>query len=150
LEAKLRVGYFDNWCGEGPYILFSGNMEVIQKLEEVFYDLSKSKITEINIEQLEFVEIHHGLKIKACVAQKTPGFLKMFGISYSLGLREYGEKNSFIWDLQDWEWDNNAGLISDFEGEMPSHQYLNVFNSGTTGVVVSKNEYSDEWWEKFG
>jgi hypothetical protein len=29
LESKLRVGYFDNWCGEGPFILFSGNKEVI-------------------------------------------------------------------------------------------------------------------------
>jgi hypothetical protein len=74
----------------------------------------------------------------------------MFGVSYSLGLREYGEKTSFIWVLEDWEWDNNAGLVSGFNGEIPSHQYLNVSNYGTIGVTISSNEYSDQWWEKFG
>ncbi|HEX2953891.1 MAG TPA: hypothetical protein VHR47_07890 [Bacillota bacterium] len=131
--ARIRLGYFERWRNEHPLILFSGHHFAANKLELIFRDLAKDELKEVDFNSLCDVETFHGIELKALRSQENKGLLRK------------GEKPSFEWVLSGETWKTFADLLSGFHEEESGHQYLYVYAEDHTEVMVSINEYPDDW-----
>lgn len=136
--TKLKLGHFDGWGNEGQLILFSGDKDAIYHLELIFRDLAKGKLNEMKFNEINFIQIFHNIELKAILSSKDNG------------LARKGGSNSFEWILPDEKWESFAELLTIFQDGRPGHHYLDSYSKDNTEVMVSIDEYSDDWvgWKK--
>ncbi len=140
MNGKMKVSYFPGWENECTMIVFSGNTNLIKKLQSIFYNLSKGLIDEVRIDKLDFIEAYSKIEITAKIVTE-----ESFVITNS-------NENIFYWGAKKSDWDDYAWWISCFEknnGNQCGHQYLETQKYDKIQIMVSKDEYSDEWWEKY-
>jgi len=141
-SPQLRLGYFPEWENKFTMILFSGDRRLIKELERMFFDLSNGKIKEIWFDKLGFIKPYNGIKVLGFVSDKDDY------IEYIAG------DNEFHWVLPKHRWEDFAYLISVFNDKDAGyvghrgHHYLDTPSKGDIKIMVSVDEYSDEWWSR--
>lgn len=136
---KMRIGHFINFKSEPQIILVSGDKDSIYKLELVFRNLSNGNLQSVIINKLDFVQRYNGLEINALLVPKDIGIIRQ-------------NNNSFTWSLCSETWESFAELISIFRSGKHGHHYLDCFSKDNTHIIISSDEYADDWvgWNKEG
>lgn len=140
MQNRIKLGYFPDW-GNVPTLLFTAEeVLVLVELETLFRTLAADGGI-IEIHELEFIEAHHGVNVRARLSEIDEGMQKV------------GDENHFIWSTTDAYWKEFADLISalrDENGMKHGHQYLDCSLSHDIQVIVSLNEYANDFCERFG
>jgi|GEM_PF-916393 len=139
MNEKMKLGYFPGYKNEYMMIVFSGNLNHIKKLQSLFMDLANGLSDEVRIDKLDFIEAYSNIKIIAKVVT---------GESFIIFNSQDG---IFYWGAKKSDWDDYAWWISCFEqhsDNQSGHQYLETEKYDNILIMISKGEYSDEWWEE--
>ncbi len=146
MDSIINLGFFPKWGYGETMIMFSGEWKAIKLLESLFADLANGKSREIRFDKLEFIKAYQGIKLYGFVSEKDEYLKNVEG------------DNVFHWVLPKSKWKEFSSLISGFniidDSEIlghkghKGHQYLDTFNRNNLDIMVSVDEYSDEWWTR--
>ena len=141
MGSKINLGFFPKWIYVETMIMFSGERKVIKQLENPFSDLANGKSKEIRFDKLEFIKAYKGIELYGFVSEKDEYIENVTG------------DNVFHWVLPKSKWEEFASFISGFKDDKKllgrgRHQYLDTLNRNNLDIIVSVDEYSDEWWNR--
>lgn len=142
LESIINLGFFPEWGYGETMIMFSGERKAIEKLESLFFDLANGKLKEIRFDKMEFIKAYKGIELFGFVSEKDEYIENVAGV------------NEFHWVLPKSKWEHFASLISvvnDKDRErfgQDGHHYLDTYTTNNIEIMVSVDEYPDEWWNR--
>lgn len=142
MDSKLNLGFFPEWEYGNTMIMFSGDRKAIKKLERLFFDLANGVLKEIRFDKLDLVKSYKSTELFGFVSEKDEYIENVAG------------DNVFHWVLPQNKWEYFASLISGFNDRASErlghggHHYLDTYSTKDIIIMVSAEEYSDEWWNR--
>jgi hypothetical protein len=142
LDSKIYLGFFPKWGYGETMIMFSGERIAIKKLKDLFLDLANGELIEIRFDKLKFIKAYQGIELYGFVSEKEEYIKNVAG------------DNVFYWTLPKSKWEDFASLISGFNDKDIEqlghgvHQYLDTFTTDNLDIMVSVDEYSEDWWDR--
>ncbi|WP_425800772.1 hypothetical protein ACHOLT_11600 [Desulfitobacterium sp. Sab5] len=143
MGSIINLGFFPKWVYGETMIMFSGERKAIKKLENTFSDLANGKSKEITFDKLEFIKAYKGIELYGFVSENDEYLENVAG------------DNVFHWVLPKHKWEEFASLISGFNVKddrellgQGAHQYLDTLNRNNLDIMVSVDEYTDDWWKQ--
>lgn len=135
--GKLRIAFFKDFKGEDT-VLLSGDAEAMKSLLDIVQDIASGRTERLHLESLPFVEAQVSI-----VAERSTA---------SSGLR-YSSKSplSFSWRLSPDDWEDVSLRMVALLEHASGHQYFDYLGVlDDARLMVSMNEYTDEWWTRHG
>ena len=131
-NEALRYGYFKDFLD--PTLLFAGNQNTLEALLDALLSLPVRRSMEINSDS-RFRSIA-GECLTICLTEKSEGIKH----------QTHSTPDCFMWSLSGDQVLLFTELIkSVIDSPYPCHCYLETDTLDDVVVVVSKNEYPDEW-----
>lgn len=135
--GRLCIGYFENLKG-GDTILVCGDGEGLKRLADHLRTLEDASAEPVNLHLLPFVEVHGEISLIA------------YPVDRELGVRRIGSAFCFEWHHSEEGWLESAEKIDVVARGSGGHNYLGAVPAGDAVVMVSKGEYDEAWWKKYG
>jgi hypothetical protein len=131
--SRVHIGFFRDF-NSSDTVLIDGDSSGLRLLADTFRSLANS-VGSVAIDELPFVEVHHGIRIAATVGERDNG-ASINGLDVS-------------WERSADGWQDAADKLDVLETAAAGHQYLDASSDRVT-VRASIGEYSDSWWTQNG
>ncbi|MHB1034042.1 MAG: hypothetical protein ACYC35_11625 [Pirellulales bacterium] len=131
----VRIGYFEDFKGTDT-ILVCGDEEGLQVLANRLLVLEDASAEPVNLHLLPFVEVCGPVRLTA------------HPVDRELGVRRVG--SSFAWHHSEEGWLESAERIDVVARGLGGHCYLGETPAADAVVMVSKGEYEERWWGRYG
>jgi hypothetical protein len=132
--STVHIGFFRDFKSSDT-VLIEGDSNGIRLLADTFRRLATNGAP-IAIHELPFVEVHHGIRLVATLADDDAG-ASINGLEIS-------------WERSADGWREAAEKVDALvETARPGHQYLDSARDQIT-VEASCGEYGDSWWKQNG
>ena len=134
--TRVRIGYFEDFKSSNT-VLLEADAEGLRALAEMFRSLAGGTVDGLELHDLPFVEIHHGVQLTA-----------------TRGVRDRGTRradvgNAFLWERTPDGWEDAAEKLDVLTQYGEGHHYLDA-DEDQVIVQVSRGEYGDDWWRTHG
>lgn len=130
----VHLGYFEDFKDDDT-LLFAGDQAGLELLEKELRLLAEGYTDLVAVHSLPFVDSHRGVELVA------------YRSVYDSGVS--GSKSKFIWERSKSGWNDTFEKIASLKNSEHGHHYLDAKNDELT-IMVSKGEYSKEWWKVHG
>jgi hypothetical protein len=131
----LRIGYFEDF--KSNTLLLEADADGLRALAELFRSLAAGTLDNLALHTLPFVELHHGVLLTATRS------------ALDLVTRRAHPGRSFLWEGTADGWLDAAEKLDVLTQCEEGHHYL-AGDEDQIVVQVSKGEYGDDWWRRYG
>jgi len=134
---RVQMGYFENFKSANT-ILVSGDKDGLQGLAVVLRTLEDPNARPVELHLLPFAEVHGDVELTARPVDRE------------MGVRRLGPALCFHWHHSAEGWLESAEKIEVVARGSGGHCHLGATPAEHADVMVSKGEYDESWWERYG
>lgn len=135
-SGTLSIGYFEEFKFGDPTILIWGDKSGLTMFSERLRKLSAASNKSIVLNDIPIVRTVHDAKIRLEIVKHRSGMIRS----------EASPEANFLWSLSPSQASDFADLVTEItKADHACHQYLETENEAEIVVVVSKDEYPDDF-----